>query len=164
VPSGETGICWWTEPGAVQPVFLVVDGGRVVDATPYAQSWALNRTASQLLERGERLGAKVEWIPLNSVPTRQLAHLTERTRLRRWETKHDRGILSTLEFGQTPDGWTVADTTEPHLWVYADRDDTVRELRRRLAVGTWRRITASYDAKGRPAPDPELPPEWGVPD
>jgi hypothetical protein len=163
VPSDDIGMAIWTEPGR-QPVFLVVDGGKVVDCTPFAEPWAKGRSAAQLLERAERLGVKVEWIPLNSVPTRRSAHLVERTRLRHWATKHDRGIVSTLEFGQTADGFTVDDGTEPHLWIYPDRDDAVREVRRRLAVGTWWRIAADHDAQGRPKPDPELPSEWGVPD
>lgn len=164
VPSGETGILWWRIPGDPNQVFLVVKDGRVIDCPAHAESWAKGQTSDPILERGGRLGAQVEWVPLNSVPTRRLAHLVDRTRLRHWATRHDRGIVSTLEFGQCAEGWTLDDGTEPHLWIYPDRNDAVGEVRRRLAVGTWWRVPASYDAAGRPKPDPELPVEWGVPD
>lgn len=157
VPSGETGLCWWHEPGH-DPVFLVVDRSRVVDCTPHAKSWALNQASGPLLERGERLGVRVEWIALKSVPKRVQTHLTPHTRLRRWRSEGYAGVTRTLTFATTDGGYLLDDGAEKHAWVFTDREDCLNELRRRLGGGEWSRIYANAGEC-----DPEMPDEWGVP-
>jgi hypothetical protein len=157
--SGDRGVAFWREPGKPGEVFLIVDGGRVVACTKHAESWALNRTAAQLLERGQRVGAEVEWIALKSVPTLVLLHRTPHTRLRRWKTEGYAGVTRTLTFATTADGYLLDDDAEKIAWVFGDRDDCVTVLRRRLRGGEWVRIYASAGGD-----DPELPAEWNVPD
>jgi hypothetical protein len=162
--ADDRGVAFWREPDKPNEVFLVVEGGRVIDCTPYAKRWAMGKTAAQLLNRGQRIGARVEWVPLNSVPTRVQPHLVPHIRLRRWRREGDRGIVSHLEFSQAGENWIVHDTRDRFAWLHQDREDAMTDLRRRLGRDTWTRIHASADLPGRPMSDLELSAEWGVPD
>jgi hypothetical protein len=133
----------------------------VVASTPYAESWALGRTAAQLLERGEREGATVEWIPLSAAPTLKPAHLMAHKKPSAcW--RQDRSPLSEthLTFGQVGDRWYVDDTDEPNVWVFGAAAEAWSECRRRMRTGRWTRIGCRYGPDGRrlgPEEDPPLP-------
>jgi hypothetical protein len=162
MPSGDTGILWWSEPGDVHPVWLAVEQGRVVDCTPYAASWARGRTSGRLLARGEARGATVEWVPVSALPARERwpQAMTGVEPLRRW--CHHGHHESHLSFGRRPDGWVLHDSRDGVdggvVWVYPDRDDAVAEIERRMRDGEWTRVAAGYGPRGERVDDPEL--DW----
>lgn len=154
----DCGVAWWREPGH-SPVYLVVDGGRVVACTPFAERWALGRTAAHLLERGRKVGATVEWIPLSAAPTlvRVPAGMVP---VRRW--RQDRSPLSDefLRFGRIGDRWVVESTSEPVAWVYESAAEAWTDCQRRMRTGAWERLPARYGPQGERlavADDPDLP-------
>ncbi len=61
------GLIWWSTTRAT--VGLIVRGGRVAEAPPYARGWAVGRDAGELYRRGERQkGVTVAWIPEGETP------------------------------------------------------------------------------------------------
>jgi hypothetical protein len=56
-----SGLIWYSAPRAT--VGMVVEDGQVVDAAPYARSWAMGRTAQQIWEQGAAAGAQLRWLP-----------------------------------------------------------------------------------------------------
>jgi hypothetical protein len=153
--DSDVGLAWY-EPPDGQPVYLVVDGGRVVDSTPHARPWALGRTARQILDRAEREGATVVWTPLSAPPRTFQPHLEATEPIRRWAWSggHHGGHLT---FGRTGDGWYVNDTNEPWAWRYNLAGEAWAECARRMGDGRWTRVNASYGQGGEPADDPPLP-------
>ena len=156
----ETGVAWWHEPG-LPSVYLIVDGGKVTACTPYAEPWALGRTAAQLIERGEREGATVEWIPLSTTPALRPAHLiVGKKPYACW--RQDRAPLSEthLTFGRVGDSWFVDDTGEPNAWIFGSATEAWNDCRRRMRTGRWTRIGSRRGTDGRRLgveADPVLP-------
>lgn len=156
--KGDVGVAWWTQPDHT-PVYLIVDDGRVTACTPFAEPWALGRTAGQLLARGEAQGATVEWIPLSAAPTLFLPHLVPgKVAVRRWEHHQEPLASDLLTLGRLEDGgWYVADTAEPKAWRYRLADEAWAECWRRMRTGRWVRIHAA-SRDGRPTTVDEDPP------
>lgn len=163
--DGETGVGWWAKPGHA-PVYLIVEGGRVIACPPYTEQWALGKATGVLLGRAELLHAIVEWIPLAEAPTLLLSHLTDKRPIRRWrrEWRMVSGAVAELllTFGETgAGGWFVSDTSEIHLWRYSLAVEAWAECeRRRRRAGTWTRVHAMYGPRGEVLAvedDPKLP-------
>lgn len=133
----DTGVAWWTIPGDPNEVFMVVENGRVVDCTPYARRWAQGRTAAQILERGEQVGAAVQWMPTATPPRRFQPHLEPVTYLRRWAAEFRAGRRETVSVGRHGDRWMVDDTREKWAWSFGERVEAERDLQRRMAAGDW---------------------------
>ena len=62
--SSPAGLIWLSTPRYT--VGLIVDGGRVVAAPPYARRWALGRDARQVWREAKARGARLDWIPDSS--------------------------------------------------------------------------------------------------
>lgn len=147
--SGERGLGWWLPPTG-PPLFLLVDGGRVVDCTPYAVPWARGATAGRLLARAEREHAIILWAPLGALPTRFQPHLRhDLTPLRRWRREPVNHLSEHyLTFGQAGNGWFINETDEPHGWLFSTEADAWTAARHRMGAGTWERVPARYGPGG----------------
>ncbi len=136
-------MAWWTTPSG-RRIWMLINDGTVVDATPYAATWARGRTAAEIYTAAERNGATITWTGFDALPTKMPLHLTEHTRIRRW--RHPGGMLADfhLEFGRTGDGWYVDVTGTPgelNAWEFPVEDDAVALTRQHLnSSRAWYRV------------------------
>lgn len=155
----DVGLAWYTPPDG-QPIYLVVDRGRVTACTPYAEKWALGRTAGQIRQRQRADDATVVWIPLSAPPATFNPATVGTTPIRRWAWSggHHGGHLTIGRIGNG--GWYVKDTNEPHAWRYNLAGEAWAECDRRMAGDDrWLPTYAAYGPRGERVEDPDLPEE-----